>query len=338
MKRATHFSVQPGWRLLLSDMGLNPDHLLRLAQLPADLFTRKDGTITAAQYFGLWQAIETSAGVASLPLLVGAAISVEAFDPPIFASLCSPNLNVAMQRLSAFKKLVGPMTLNVQAGQAKTVITLECYGNEGHIPKSLAMTELVFLTQLIRLGTRYRVIPLEVMLPEMPANLDDYAAYFGLPPKKGALIRLTFSAHDAARPFLTANEAMWGYFEPGLRKRLSTLDATAKISERVRAVLLEGLPAGEYSVETVARHLALSKRSLQRQLSEESTSFKDILNATRQQLAQHYLSTASVSQGEIAYLLGFQEVNSFIRAFKDWTGNTPAAYRHDLNVLVSTTH
>ncbi|BBB64005.1 hypothetical protein UNDKW_5732 [Undibacterium sp. KW1] len=178
-------------------MGLNPDHLLRLAQLPA------------AQYFGLWQAIEASAGAASLPLLVGAAISVEAFDPPIFASLCSPNLNVAMQRLSAFKKLVGPMTLNVQAGQAKTVITLECYGNEGHIPKSLAMTERVFLTQLIRLGTRYRVIPLEVMLPEVPANLDDYAAYFGLPPKKGALIRLTFSARDAARPFLTANEAMW---------------------------------------------------------------------------------------------------------------------------------
>ena len=81
--------------------------------------------------------------------------------------------------------------------------------------------------------------------------------------------------------------------------------------------------------------LTVSKRSLQRQLSDESTSFMDILNATRQQLAQRYLSIASVSQGEIAYLLGFQEVNSFIRAFKDWTGNTPGAYRHD---MAKTTH
>ncbi|MBC3916733.1 AraC family transcriptional regulator ligand-binding domain-containing protein [Undibacterium sp. CY18W] len=329
MKRATHFSVQPGWRLLLSDMGLNPDHLLRLANLPADLFSRKEASITAAQYFGLWQAIETSAGIASLPLKVGAAISVEAFDPPIFASLCSANLNIAMQRLSAFKKLIGPMTLSVHAGLLKTSITLECYGSEGSIPRSLAMTELVFLTQLVRLGTRHRVIPLEVTVPEIPANAGEYVDYFGLSPKKGAAIRIVFSSQDGVRPFLTANEAMWAYFEPGLRKRLSSLDSTAKMSDRVRAVLLEGLPAGEYSIESVARHLAVSKRTLQRQLNEESTSFMDILNTTRQQLAQHYLSSPSVSQGEIAYLLGFQEVNSFIRAFKDWTGNTPSAYRHE---------
>ncbi len=78
----------------------------------------------------------------------------------------------------------------------------------------------------------------------------------------------------------------------------------------------------------MARQLAVSKRTMQRQLGEESTSFSDILNATRRRLAQHYLKSPSVTQGEIAYLLGFQEVNSFIRAFKDWTGITPGAYRH----------
>jgi len=329
MKRATHFYVQPGWRLLLCDMGLNPDHLLRLAGLPEDLFSRKDASISVQQYFGLWQAIEVSAGTAALPLLVGQAISVEAFDPPIFASLCSPNLNIAMQRLSAFKKLIGPMTLSVEVGSMKTSITLECYANEGSIPRNLAMTELVFLTQLVRLGTRHRVIPLEVIVPEVPTGLGGYIDYFGVSPKKGAAIRVSFSSRDGVRPFLTANESMWEYFEPGLRKRLSSLDSTAKMSDRVRAVLLEGLPAGEYSIVFVARHLAVSKRTLQRQLGDESTSFTDILNATRQQLAQHYLSSPSISQGEIAYLLGFQEVNSFIRAFKEWTGNTPGAYRHE---------
>jgi AraC-like DNA-binding protein len=330
MKQATHFSVQPGWRILLTDMGFNPDHLLRLAGLPADLFARKEATVNPDQYFSLWQAIEETAGAASLPLLVGQAISVEAFDPPIFASLCSPNLNIAMQRLSAFKKLIGPMSLTVDVGATRTSITVDCYGNEGGIPKSLALTELVFLTQLVRVGTRHRVIPAEVVVRDMPPNLAPYTDYFGVSPKAGSSVRVSFKHEDGVRPFLTANEAMWEYFEPGLRKRLSALDATASMSDRVRAVLLEGLPASEYSIDQVARNLAVSKRTLQRQLSVESTSFMDILNATRLQLAQHYLRSPSVSQGEIAYLLGFQEVNSFIRAFKDWTGHTPGAYRDEV--------
>lgn len=329
MKQATHFSVQPGWRLLLCDMGFDPHHMLRLANLPADLFSRKDASVTVGQYFRLWQALEASAETPILPLLVGQAISVEAFDPPIFASLCSPDLNMAMQRLATFKKLVGPMMLSVDVGPMKTSITVEYYGSEETIPQSLAMTELVFLTQLVRLGTRQRVIPLEVMLPKIPANLGQYVDYFGVSPQKSAVIRISFSSQDAVRPFLTANESMWAYFEPGLRQRLSSLDSTAKMSERVKAVLLEGLPAGEYTIEFVARQLAVSKRTLQRQLGDESTNFMEILNATRRQLAQHYLSGPSVSQGEIAFLLGFQEVNSFIRAFKDWTGTTPGAYRYE---------
>lgn len=327
MKRATHFSVQPGWRLLISDMGLKPDHVLRLAGLPADLFARKDASISAAQYFQLWQALEDAAGATALPLEIGKAISVEAFDPPIFASLCSPDLNVALQRLSAFKKLIGPMTLTVDAGPARTSATLDCYGNEGDIPESLALAELVFITQLVRLGTRHRIIPQDVVLPRIPDRLGEYADYFGVSPRHGRTIRIVFSSQDAVRPFLTENEAMWKYFEPGLRKRLASLDSSAKTSERVRAILLEGLPAGEHSIEIVAKRLAVSRRTLQRQLSDESTHFTDILNATRRQLARHYLDRPAVSQAEIAFLLGFQDANSFIRAFKEWTGMTPGMYR-----------
>lgn len=328
MKRATHFVVQPSWKLLICDFGINPDQVLRLADLPRDLFSRKEAVITPAQYFQLWQAIEESAGLPALPLKVGQAISVEAFDPPIFASLCSPNLNIALKRLSDFKALIGPMTLTVEVEPARTNVAIAHYGNEA-FPESLAATELVFMTQLVRLGTRHRVIPLEVVLPALPQPLKEYTDYFGVTPRKGKEIRLSFSKQDAVRPFLTANEPMWEFFEAGLRKRLSDLDATAKMSDRVKGVLLEELPAGQYTVEVVAKRLAVSPRTLQRQLSDESTSFKDILNATRQQLAQHYLGKPSIAQGEIAYLLGFQDVNSFTRAFKGWTGITPGSYRNE---------
>ncbi|MCO7253161.1 AraC family transcriptional regulator [Dickeya oryzae] len=328
MKYATHFYVQPGWRLLMCDMGFNPDHVLRLAGLPADLLSRKGASINVAQYFQLWRALEDSAGEKGLPLKVGQAISVEAFSPPIFASLCSPNLNVAMQRLAIFKKLLGPLILTVDIDAVRTAITLECYGSEEPIPKSLALTELIFITQLVRLGTRYRVVPWEVILPDLPERLEEYVDYFGVPPRKGAVIQVSFSNQDGIRPFLTENESMWEHFEPGLRKRLSSLDEMATMRDRVKAMLLEGLPAGEYSIDVVAKRLAVSRRSLQRQLSDESTSFTEILNITRQQLAQHYLDHPTISQVEIAFLLGFRDANSFIRAFKVWTGTTPGLYRY----------
>ncbi|SCK22312.1 AraC family transcriptional regulator [Vogesella sp. LIG4] len=328
MKRATHFSLHPGWRLLLSDMGLHPEHVLRLAGLPADLFTRQEASISAAQYFGLWQALEQATDVLTLPLKIGMAISVETFDPPIFASFCSPNLNVALQRLATFKKLIGPMTLTVDIAPSGTTATLACYGNDGAIPKSLAMTELVFLTQLTRLGTRQRVVPQAIVLPELPPDPAAYADFFGVMPRQGSAVQIRFASQDGVRPFLTANEAMWAVFEPALRKRLAELDASASMSERVKALLLENLPAGEYGIEAVAKQLAVSRRTLQRQLSEESTSFSHILNGTRQQLAQHYLGRTVIPQGEIAFLLGFQDTNSFIRAFKEWAGMTPGSYRH----------
>jgi AraC-like DNA-binding protein len=140
------------------------------------------------------------------------------------------------------------------------------------------------------------------------------------------------------RPFLTANLTMWEAFEPSLRKRLSALDEQASTTERVRSVLLEMLPAGMGSVDAVAQRLALSKRSLQRHLGDEGLSFQDVLNKVRQELAQHYLTNSTISPGEISWLLGFQESNSFIRAFRSWTGKTPGAYRMGQEMGVPSHH
>lgn len=58
MKQATHFNVQRGWKLLISDMGINPCDVLTLAGLPADLFSRKDASLSPEDYFGLWHGLE----------------------------------------------------------------------------------------------------------------------------------------------------------------------------------------------------------------------------------------------------------------------------------------
>jgi AraC-like DNA-binding protein len=84
--------------------------------------------------------------------------------------------------------------------------------------------------------------------------------------------------------------------------------------------------------------LAISKRSLQRQLADESVGFQELLSEVRHELARHYLSRTDISAGEISWLLGFQESNSFIRAFRSWSGSTPAAYRQGRLTLGSAVH
>lgn len=97
--------------------------------------------------------------------------------------------------------------------------------------------------------------------------------------------------------------------------------------ERVRSALLELLPAGESTVNAVARVLAVSARTLQRRLTAERTTFQAVLNETREALARHYLSTSRLPTAEISFLLGYEDVTSFQRAFRSWTGETPRRVR-----------
>ncbi len=120
---------------------------------------------------------------------------------------------------------------------------------------------------------------------------------------------------------------MWAAFEPELRQRLDSLDAAVTTSRRVRAALLEGLPSGLVAVEDVAKKLALSTRTLQRRIEAEGASFQQILRETREALARHYLENTTLPTAEIAFLLGFDEANSFYRAFRAWTGSTPDSVR-----------
>lgn len=331
MKRANKFVVSPTWQLMLRDMQIDPSEVLIHANLPADLFNREVAYLSPAKYFQLWRGIDRAAGEREVALLLAESFKAEAFDAPIFASFCSPNFNTAVKRLSNYKPLIGPMLLDVDQGKSATRLTIDCYGHEEGVPPSLAMAELVFFTQLIRLATREQVAPMSVSLPELPGELAPYKQYFGCEITLSPDVRIRFSAEDASRPFLTSNASMWEFFEGKLNQKLADLDVAASISDRVRAVLLEGLPSGENSAEFVADKLAMSKRTLQRKLADEAETFQSILVSVRADLADHYLEKSQMSLGEISFLLGFQESNSFIRAYRSWRGVSPGQYREQLH-------
>ncbi len=327
MKHVNSFAVHPGWRLLLKDIGIEATHVLRRAGLPDDLFSRPSASLSTAEYFRLWQALDEESDDSPLPLRVGRAISVEAFDAPIFAALCSPNLNIALRRISRYKRLICPMALHVEESATATTVRIEFLDQLQKPPSCLVAMELVFFVQLARLATREEIRPLAVTTPEPPRPASAYTEYFGLQVESGPSDSVSFSTEDATRPFLTANEKMWLFFQPELRKRLSELDETATVTDRVRGALLELLPSGSPSLKAVSKKLAVSSRTLQRRLGNEGRSFQRILDTTREELARHYLGSSAMSGAEISFLLGFEDPNSFFRAFHAWTGETPEQAR-----------
>lgn len=324
------YLVQPGWRLMIQDLGLNPDAVLRRAQLPADLLMRHDKHLSAASYFALWRALEIEAALSDgppVPLRIAQSLSAEWFDPVLFSALCSADLGSALTRIAQYKRLICPMRLTLSQGTGRTRLTLHWPEPVEQVPDVLIAAELVFFVQLARMATRSRIEPLRVQCPSLPQPQQAYEDFWGVRITPGPLPSLVFAEQDMQLPFLTVNPALWSFFEPTLRQRLSELDHNARVSDRLRSALIEALPAGESAMAQLSRRLGLSTRTLQRRLQAEGTSFQRTLDAVRMDLARHYLTQSSMSSGEIAFLLGFEDPSSFMRAFQGWTGQTPQALR-----------
>jgi AraC-like DNA-binding protein len=332
LAHAGTFAVWPGWLLLMHDAGVNGANVLRRAQLPGDLFSRVSTRLDSATYFKLWAAIEADAGPEDgpVPVRLATRMTSDWFEPELFVALCSDDMNGALARLAKYKRLAGPMALHIDRTEHRTTATLEFLDRALQPPPVLMAFKLVFLVQLARMATRSTLHPVRVGWPQPPQSAPEaraYADYFGVSVEKAPVPTVVFSSSDAQRPFLTANHGMWSFFEPALRQRLADLDRHATTADRVRGALLEALPAGELSMQAVCRKLGVSSRTLQRRLQEEGTSFQQTLDNLRNALAHHYLQNSVMSGAEIAFLLGFEDPNSFIRAFQGWTGSTPNAVR-----------
>lgn len=324
MSIAPYRLSMPLVRVVLADLGIRPADVLRVAGLPADLFTRDEALLPPRQYYALFEALDQLVGDRDLAVAIADKLSPEVFDPPIFAALCSPNLQVAAERIAVHKRLLGPVRLRVTADADG--LDIEIIWPPGDpAPVVLSRFEVAFWVALARLGTRTLVVPQRVVLPT--TQVDDLETWCRARIERGDAILVRFSILDAHRPFLTANAGMWDFFEPELRRRLNDLGDDASLSAKVRAALIELLPAGSGTTQGVAKHLGISTRTLQRRLGEEGATFQKVLADLREELAHHYLTQSSLSLTEIAFLLGYDNANSFHRAFNQWTGRTPLGVR-----------
>lgn len=314
---------------LLKLYGISIEEALRKAELPGDLFSHKAPVMKEEDYFRFMEAVGSLVTDPELPIKIACTNQIESFSPPIFASYCSKNGRVCIERLARYKKLIGPMALKVVRNSKNTEIILTTEEGSSELPQFLVETEFVFLVGIIRKATKEEINPLSVKM-KRPGDENVLAHFFGTTVMSADYNGITFCNGDLEKPFISYDESMWDYFEPELSRRLAEMDVDDSTGARVRSALTELLPGGAYAIEDVAAKIGMSKRTLQRKLSEENTTFQKQLNNTREVLAIHYIRNTDMTTNDIAYLLGYQELNSFLRAFTAWTGTSITEYKKKL--------
>lgn len=128
------------------------------------------------------------------------------------------------------------------------------------------------------------------------------------------------------RPMPDADPMLHNVALGTLQDLLGQTASLLSLTRRTRDAIVERLPQGGASLDEVARALALSPRSLQRQLADEGSSFASLLEDVRQQLAEHYLCQERMSVSDVAWRLGYSEVSAFSRAFARWKRLSPSGW------------
>ncbi|MGI5933051.1 MAG: helix-turn-helix domain-containing protein [Eubacterium sp.] len=326
-----HFIIDGRYEDLLKYFGFDMSAVLKKAQLPEDVFKHKTVTMKEEEYYRFLDAVSGLSTDPALPIKLATINQIESFSPPIFASWCSKNGEVCIDRLTRYKKLIGPMRFLLSKDEKVEVVELVPGDKTLTLPAFMVQSEFAFLIGMIRRATHEDINPVRVQMRVLP-DQDAFCNFAGITPEKADINAITFSLENLHEPFISFNDAMWSYFEPELSKRLSDLDVDDSISARVRSALTELLPGGAGTIEDAAEKLGLSRRTLQRKLSEEKTTFQKQLNSTREILAIHYIRNTDMTTNDMAYLLGYAELNSFLRAFTVWTGKSITEYRREVEL------
>ena len=310
----------------LEMIGVKVSEALKASGVPEDLFSHKKPTLDEADYYRFMDAVGKQIKDPQLPITVATADQIETFSPPIFAAYCSKNGKMCCERLARHKRIIAPMRYEITEIEDTFKLEIDASRDDLVIPQFLVESEMVFVLHIIRSATKEDIVPIEIWMTD-PPKAYNFSQYAKCPVVKSDENAIIFHADDMEKPFISYNEAMWEFFEPELQKRLYEMERDDSFSAKVRSALTELLPGGMSTADDVAEKLGVSKRTLQRKLLDEDTSFQKQLNSTRELLAKNYLRNTDMSSDDIAFLLGYQEINSFLRAFNLWTGMSVSEYK-----------
>jgi AraC-like DNA-binding protein len=318
----------------LEQHGLDRTQLCKTLQLDETVLKDPDGRIPTAKLQILWRtAIETT-GKPWLPLEAGAFVNPYTLGILSYLLMNTATLGMAIDKLCQYQDIscAGIRTVLERHG---TTCRLRLEVLDADIVQHACAVESelsVYLTVFKGLTGTSLVVQQADFAYTAPANPGEHERVFGT---KNIVFNssfhgITFAASELERPVLHANASLFPLFEKHATDTLNKLQNADTMSYRIRQAILGLLKGDEPRLANIARTLGIGERTIQLKLQEEGTTFRELLDDVRKEMAIAHLRENKSSTTDIAFLLGFSEPSVFSRTFKKWTGLSPQAYRKTL--------
>jgi AraC-like DNA-binding protein len=325
-----HFRVSGTTFSKLEESGVPASAVLRRAGLPQGFIHQPRVLLKTEELFALWRAIEEVSTNPAIGLQLGTETKTERFHPVSLAALSTENFGTAVEQMARYKQLTCPEEILQTKDSDEWRIQFHWLLADEVEPPVLIECCFAWVLSVARHGTGTRISPLRVELVQPRAHVKTIERHFGCPVLSGAPQNaIVFRAADAERPFVTRNAELLAMLAPQFEEELRQESKDENFLERVRIAIQQKLTGQRPTIEDIADALHVSARTMQRRLQEEGSSFQRVLEEARHQLARHYLNNSVLELNEAAYLLGYNDSNSFVRAFRSWEGIPPARWREE---------
>jgi AraC-like DNA-binding protein len=297
-----------------------------------------DARIPLATETALWDEAATATGDDAFGAHAAERLRPGVLDVMDYVVRAAPTLLASLERLARYNRLLHDVATFRLIDVGPDVVRVEHALPAAGATQSRHAAQFT-LVSLVVVGTQILGEPVRPLAVELRHDLPKGAhaelqRIFGVAPRYGRSV----NALELPRALLerrapnadpALSRVVLRHAEALLAARPAPVERT---SDRVRRLLVSALAESEResTLATIAGELRMSERSLQRRLAEESVRFEALVDEVRREMAARYLADRKVAIAEIAYLLGYSEPSAFHRAFKRWTGSTPAEARQRL--------
>lgn len=315
---------------LQEDYGIDPASLYADLDINTKEFFKPGARTSFKQMNQLWIDAAAAAGDPWFGFSVGKRATPSDFFVLGHAWMASGSLQGALNRLCRYIHVLTTVKSGMTLTEKEDGYVLSETTPEGaQVPSKFAVDAgLVALIGLIDTVTQETIRPKQVSLTiSSDYESERYEELFQCPVSLGCDTESwLFASSDLEQPLSGSIPDVASATDRIAGDYIQSLEHNT-IATSVSRMLIQTLPSGRSDQDTVARRLYRSRSTLQRQLSAEGTSYREILEETRRDLAERYLKEGDYSQAQIAFMVGFADQSNFARAFKRWTGVSPGEYQ-----------
>lgn len=309
---------------------MDTNALLAAADLTRAEVSDPDARIPVEKMTALWREAYARAGDPDLALHAVEALPFGAYAVIDFLARTSATIGTALERISRYFPLINTaVELPITAADDEVRLDMIDRRGPGKLPRAYAEYTLaaIVLRTRVAAGSDLPLVRVDFAY-DPPVDHREHVRIFGCPVRFSADrtgIVIARGVWDA--PIQRGDSGLAAVLERHAQMMMAQLPRVSDAIGRVRAAIQDQLKGGDPSLDNVARKLGTSRRSLQRRLADENLTYAQVLDDVRSTIARAYLGQRELSIAEVAYLLGFSEQSSFTRAFRRWTGTSPAEFR-----------